>query len=1466
MRRSSSPAPAPNLRRLCLAKAHQVLPWPPEEAAAQHRPHAQACFGSLGPVWLRAAGLKNPMGTTLHIDATARVDRKPPKRDRVPDTHRWRLNRAGIINVYQYGNETLQFGGGRLLLRGVNGSGKSTAMNMLLPFLLDGQTRHIDAAGEQSGILRSWMLSGREELQPLGYLWLELTNGDAHLSFGCGIRANRSTDQVTTWWFITSRRPGIDLHLIEGRVPLSRDALKAAIEPEVVYSQEQRASYRAELRKRLFGGAEIEQHLHLLRIVRNPRVGDRLDAELPQYLQDALPQLSEAALDDAAQPLEDLEEHRRNVANLRATAEALAAMQAIYRNYARTELHRIADRTIDAVRDCDRRRREEEKARGACQEATRRHDQAEEQKRRLDADVKRGVDEISALEASDAYKSGTQLNDLRNHVESLARNQKIAEDLLEGHRAATTRAADAARRARREVEEDHVELRRRLSDLNGLARACRLTARPPGVPTIAPRGDSLDGLELAPDAVDTTTAAAQLSDLRTAARQRLGDVQAVDAALRAVEPAERVLRDAERAVSNAEAEHREAQNALMDARVALQAAATQWQSAASEWIDRLCRHNSKHELAAPVMATEDYDVVGEVANGQSVAGPLRSLIEPVIRHHEGRRANLDTRLAHQREVVTALENRAAELASKQLPDPPTQPWQQRVGRCLGELTDFQDHVSPANRANLEAALEAAGLLAAEVLDDGTLRLADGQLVLAPYATDTPAPLSRLLRADVSNEDADFTIREAVERILRAISTDPAGGSDTVVTVDGEFRIGAVRGKHVKPEPEHIGLAARRAALARQRADAASALEQAQRERDRVTANAEATRAALDEAHVLREEIPSEQSLIATLSRRGDTEDRFEKEDQRLRERRAMLNTAERQHAEIVSRARGTAARLSLPPACDELDVIRGDLDRTIIACHEAQSDLTRLEKAIERWRDCGENWRAARTDEQRSQGHLASVSREWTAARTRLDTLEASIGTAYEKVVTTIEQNRRRLSAAREELEQVDGKLKNALRDVATTGERHRTSITERQQADQASVRVLAVLRRVLAVPGLVDAAIEIPTDSAPADAGTNFRSSVYAATVNSGHAETIHEASTDTNMTATEAAAAAFPLVEDTPVGARRLAEAIHAQIPRPEDPPTTADGVRQSIRRRRDALGAGWDAEDRQPDEQLPLHVEVNGPLAQQTALTAATEVVRRQLKTMTSLLSAKQHQALRNLLQGLVAHEVAEKLHAAGELIARMNERLSAITTAHGIGVSLRWRRRDDLDPDLASTIDLLAKPPDLRTADEDRTLIEALGRRIDDAHRDDPGTPYRELIARVLDYRDWHHMTIMLHRGGRAKRLSRRTALSEGEKKIVSYLPLFAAVAASCDGLAAHAPEAPRFVLLDDAFAKVSEDNHAKLFGLLVELDLDFIATSERLWGTHETVPELAIAEVIRDADLQTIVLEHSQWDARRREHA
>jgi len=312
--------------------------------------------------------------------------------------------------------------------------------------------------------------------------------------------------------------------------------------------------------------------------------------------------------------------------------------------------------------------------------------------------------------------------------------------------------------------------------------------------------------------------------------------------------------------------------------------------------------------------------------------------------------------------------------------------------------------------------------------------------------------------------------------------------------------------------------------------------------------------------------------------------------------------------------------------------------------------------------------------------------------------------------------------------------------------------------------------------------------------------------------------------------------------------------------------DGVRQSLRQRRDALGAGWDADALQPDPALPLAIEVDGPSGR-APLAAAGRAAFEQHARLAALLDSRQDDALRELLQGLIAREVAEKVHGAERLVELMNARLTTVRTSHQVGVRLRWRRSPELDPATARLVELLATLPDLRTAEDERELRAALSARLAGERAARPDVTYRELIADTLDYTHWHEMSVMLGRadGGETK-LGRRTPLSEGEKKLVTYLPLFAAVAASCDSLAErHAGPGgarsgiARFVLLDDAFAKVSEDNHPALFGLLVDLDLDLIATSERLWGTHANVPELAITEVVRDAEAGVILLEHYRWD-------
>jgi hypothetical protein len=107
------------------------------------------------------------------------------------------------------------------------------------------------------------------------------------------------------------------------------------------------------------------------------------------------------------------------------------------------------------------------------------------------------------------------------------------------------------------------------------------------------------------------------------------------------------------------------------------------------------------------------------------------------------------------------------------------------------------------------------------------------------------------------------------------------------------------------------------------------------------------------------------------------------------------------------------------------------------------------------------------------------------------------------------------------------------------------------------------------------------------------------------------------------------------------------------------------------------------------------------------------------------------------------------------------------------------------------------------------------------------------------------------------------MSQGEQRVVSYLVLFAAAAAHFSSVGDAYPRAPRLILLDDAFAKVDEPTHGRLLGLLVDLDLDAVLTSERLWGCFPEVPSLGIYECLRDPAQPGVATLHFRWDGTRR---
>src|SRR6201996_5249218 len=279
----------------------------------------------------------------------------PPRPPRRFD-ERWRLSRVGIVNVWFYLDNEFNLSGGRLILRGTNGSGKSRALEMLLPFLLDADRRRMDATGAARVSLDELMRTGgQDQANRTGYLWLELARPGEYLTVGALVRHSQSASSTKVWYFTTPLRVGEGLSLMSAaREPLSRDALTELIGAErITESAHAHRDYIRALVFGLHGEAGRDRYDGLLQLVhtlRAPDVGNGIDeGRLPQILLESLPPLQEEALSRAGEQLDGLTETRLAQRRLEDSAAEVDKVPSVSRRYAPETLRARARETLAAA-------------------------------------------------------------------------------------------------------------------------------------------------------------------------------------------------------------------------------------------------------------------------------------------------------------------------------------------------------------------------------------------------------------------------------------------------------------------------------------------------------------------------------------------------------------------------------------------------------------------------------------------------------------------------------------------------------------------------------------------------------------------------------------------------------------------------------------------------------------------------------------------------------------------------------------------------------------------------------------------------------------------------------------------------------------------------------------------------------------------------------------------------------------
>lgn len=1370
-----------------------------------------------------------------------------------PRRHRWQPLRSGLLNLFRFGNEEFRYEDGHLLLRGNNGTGKSRILALQLPFLLDGDVSpyRLEPDGDPAKRVEWNLLLGKHS-DRLGYTWIELGRLDGdddaaagdglpertergpgqddagdpsrehYLTLGCGLRAVEGRGLVGKWFFVTTRRVGLDLALVgSAREPLSRPRLEEAIGDEgIVFTTA--APYRREVDRRLFGlgEARYEALVRLLIQLRQPQLARKLDEELlSRALSDALPPLSDAILADVAEAFGSLESERRAVDDLRAAGRGADTFLQDYRRYARVLTRRRAEVLRSRHSDYERSLRRQREAEALLEDAGRRLAALEERRRRLESDREELDARVRTLEASPEMRDKQALDRARIQAE------RTETDLA--------RARQRSERARRDSEagRERLELARTAATQRASAASAQVeeTRTAADAAALADRG-AADWATLR-DA--TTSAPPSAEDVRQALRNLERHRAQVHAGVGLLRQAEHEIASRESALVDA----REGQvRAAADVDGSLEAQRTADRERV-EAVDDLLGAYSAWRAGLVVLAPAASDAVAEELAEWSVEmdgpSPVASAVvraadkarEITSRH----RATVENRVADVRAALEELRQRESELERvRDLPPPapPTRDAEARATRTSGaplwRLIDFRTDADPGARAGAEAALEAAGLLDAWVTPAGDLLDAtehDVVLTLGSGPTagaDDATSLRALLRPE---SDAPGGVpAEVVDAILGRIGWG-SGHGDTWVAPDGRFCVGPLAGAWAKPAEQYVGTSARQAERRRRLAGIALEIEEAERRLDELRRELEDARRQAEELRAEVARAPTDDAVREAAARVASLVREVQRARERLADAERLVRERRARRDESVAERDRAAEDLGLAHRLDELESLAAALDATgrRLAALDPVLELhrTAAREVIQRDEEAGRQ-DASRDQAIREEREAESAH---TRARTEWETLRSTLGDTVERLLQRLDEARQERTARVESLEEV-GRENVALRVEQARAE-------ERIEAEAQALGVHEIARAEA-----IDELRDVARHRLP---------EIGATEVDVGRAD------------------------EWSPTRAVEVARALEAALSDVESGQKTWDSLQSRVHERfrvltDTLLPHGYEPSLTTPGGVVVVRVSFQG---EDRDVDEFRTALLEETSTRDRILAAREREILENHLLGEISLHLHDRLRAAEELVAEINREIESRPMSTGMNLRFDWRPREKEIDHLKEARRLLLTDHRVRSPAEN----QAVTRFLDDLIRrereaDDTGT-WNDHLTRAFDYRAWHRFAIEQRQPGQPwRRLTRRThgTGSGGEKAIALTVPQFAAAAAH---YRSALPEAPRLILLDEAFVGVDADMRAKCMGLLAAFDLDFVMTSEREWGCYPTLPGLAIVQLTSHPGIDAIATSRWVWNGRER---
>ena len=1346
---------------------------------------------------------------------------------------KWEINKIGLIDFWYYDEEEFQFIDGRMLLRGANGSGKSVTMQSFIPLLLDGNkaSERLDPFGTKARKLENYLLEENDERQErTGYLYMEFKRkeSDTFLTVGIGLCA-RKNKKLDSWHFVITdgRRIGKDFFLYKNmkeKITLSKQELIFRIGEggQVLDGQK---DYMKMVNEKLFGYETVDEYKELVDLLiqlRTPKLSkDFKPTVLNEILSSSLPPLSDEDLRPMSEAIENMDHLKSQLETLEESAKASEKILETYEQYNQCVLYEKAKGFLEAenayekaVSGLDSLDKEEENCR-----------------REYEVQGQRLLELQMEEETLKKQKEELDKNDLAQLVE---KKKKLEQEVQELKIQTESKTKILGQKREQEIEAEHnlkqkeQESEQKLSEIKD-----QLEEMGDGLQTVSMDEHAFMTDELLEHVKEPYSFVGINGQLEKMSGYVKEGIQILEQEKKQAEKLE------EKQVACAriekEKEQKEVEKELL---------ISQSEQVKSEWIEQFyqwLRENKEIHLKEEVerhlvtlmqqfQAGSDFSEIREAVREQKETLRADILSQSLV---------LQNKLENEKEKLQEIQDELKSWQEKKDPEPEREEevkknreWLREQGiyhEPLYKVIDFVETVSEEQKNRLEEALFHMGLLDAVVVPDHyrnqVMEYREG--MRDTYLFTSPHRIQKNISdfLEVSMEQEDIVFYQELTTLLESIGTvEGTAGVKGDMFWQGMLQ-GTISGTY---QAKYIGVKAREAYKQKQIQIFMELLEQKKEQVDSLQEELDLLEQRKKTLETEFEALPKEEDVKLAVAELDRVEKEIYKQEKEIDAFKTEIKDILEQLTQIRVEAAGICRKVYLKSDLSVFLEAKEELDNyklEILKLENLHKEYLHLLEMYQTYENQLEN---IRMDMDELRYDLGRLERQITMNQLEIVKYEEQLKLKdYEAIKAKLEhciERLRQIPAEQTACSKQQGLMEGSLHNIKN----------QKQELEEKKEKLKE--RYLLTQRGFEDeVALGYVEDSFIEKEETSIQKARRLTKI-------LWQENDKNSLDMAGALQERYHKYKGEMAEFGLMLKYLFTK----EDYEEYSHGGDPGLKRL-DILG-------KYKGKEVAFPVLVHG-------LKEDVEIQKNLVK-----------ESDRTLFEDILAHTISKKIrlkiYNSEKWVDNMNALMGSMNTSSGLKLNLVWKKKkaeEEGQLDTSRLVELLKKDAGIMREEEIEQLSAHFQSKVEEARRrmEDVGNTksFHGIMKEVLDYRKWFEFQLFFEKTGERKKELTNNAFftfSGGEKAMSMYVPLFSAVVAKYQGARS---DAPRLISLDEAFAGVDDTNIRDMFRLMVEFEFEFVINSQILWGDCDTVPSLAIYQLLRPENAKYVTVLPYKWNGK-----